>query len=343
MKNLLNSLHKTILVFIATGLIGLSSCKKDKADKQEAHGNPQVTQLVPNIGPGNELLTLTGTDIGEIRTIVFENGNVPAAFNPVFNTAQALLFRVPDTANGGAQNIIFTNVDGKSFKVPFTVIALPSVTTAYPTDFETNSIITLTGNNLESVSSVKLNGTSTSATVVTAEKKKLVIRMPASTVTSCKLDITNTSGSMTTTQVFTNLDQAYAIFRDGLAAGWDNWSWSLNITNSSTNIINGTASMKAEYTGAWGGMQLHANTPVNLTPYKFVTFWIKGADVNKNMKFNLNWANDQTLLIPANVWTYYKIDLDIFKNAGVTNFDTFVMQIHDDPKTLYLDNVILVK
>ncbi|WP_350340187.1 hypothetical protein [Paraflavitalea speifideaquila] len=80
-----------------------------------------------------------------MRSIVFDNGNVPAAFNPVFNTSNAVIFRVPDTANGGDQNIIFTNIDGRSVKVPFSVVALPAVATVFPVDFQAGTSITLTG------------------------------------------------------------------------------------------------------------------------------------------------------------------------------------------------------
>lgn len=319
----------------------ITACDKDT--NGVAHSNPQPDKLDPGKASGGSVLTLTGKDLGEIRSIVFDNGNVPAAFNPNFNTAEALIFRVPDTANGGDQNIVFTNVDGKSFKLPFGVIALPTVSSAFPVDFQQGTTITLNGNNFESVSKVVLDGTTTEATIVSKEKKKLVITMPASTVNTAKLVITNASGVMTTTQVFTNVDVAYAIFKDALNANFEDWSWSLTNTAVTTDKITGTASWQSAYSGDWGGMQLHAKTPVDLAPYKFVTFWIKGADVEKKITFNFNWANSQTLTIPANVWTYYKLDLSIFKNSGVASLETFIMQINDAAKTIYFDNILLVK
>jgi hypothetical protein len=327
-----------MLMAVTTLLI--LSCKKDA---NEGRANPRADKLDPVKASGGTVLTLTGADLADMRSIVFDNGNVPAAFNPVFNTSDAVIFRVPDTANGGDQNIIFTNVDGKSVKVAFSVVALPTVASAFPVDFQTGSTITLTGGNLESVSKVLLDGTTTEATIVSKEKKKLVINMPATAVNTCKLVITNASGTMTTTQVFTNVEAAYAIFKDALHTDWEDWSWSLTNSPFTAEKISGTASMQAAYSGAWGGMQLHAKVKAVLAPYKYVTFWIKGADVEKKMKFNFNWTNDQTLTIPPNVWTYYKFDLGIFKNAGVSELETFIMQINDDPKTLLFDNILLVK
>lgn len=327
-----------LAIVLFTGVLVFSACKKDNG-----MDNPTANELAPEKGSGGDVLTLTGSDLAGIASIVFETDNVPAFFNPNFNTESAVIFRVPDTASGGQQNIVFTNSKGKQWLVPFNVIAVANISNAFPLDFQAGSTITLTGINLESVTKVVLEGTSDEATIVWKEKKQLVLEMPSTTANTCKLVITNSSGTMTTTQVFTYIPNAYGIFTDAFPTGMDDWSWSLTNTISTSNIIAGTASLQAAYNGDWGGMQLHWGTAVDLTPYKYVTFYIKGADVEKKMKFNFNWTNDQTLTIPADVWTYYKIDLGIFKNAGVSSLGTFVMQINDSPKTLYFDDILLVK
>jgi hypothetical protein len=340
MKSIFLNMTKTILVLAVTALV-VTSCDKDSDGA--GHANPKADQLDPGTGSGGTVLTLTGTDLAEMRSIVFDNGNIPASFNPNFNTPNAIIFRVPDTASGGDQNIIFTNVDGKKITVPFSVVALPTVSAVYPVDFQSGTLVTLTGNNFETTEKVVLDGTATEASIVSKTKKQLVLSMPAVSVNTAKLIITNASGTMTTTQSLTNVEAAYAIFKDEPNANFSDNSWSLTNTVSTVDKITGTASWQAAYGGSWGGMQLIAKTKVNLAAYKYVTFWIKGADVEKKMKFNFNWANDQTLTIPPNVWTYYKFDLSIFKNAGVSDLETFIMQIHDDPKTLYFDNILLVK
>lgn len=327
-----------LMIVLFAGVLVFSACKKDTGTD-----NPTTNQITPGQGSGGEVLTLTGSDLASITSIMFETDKVPAFFNPTLNTENAVIFRVPDTASGGQQNIIFTNSKGKQWLVPFNVIAVANITNAFPLDFQAGSTITLTGINLESVTKVVLDGTSVEATIVSKQKKKLVLTMPSTTVNTCKLVITNSSGTMTTTQVFTYLPNTYGIFKDAFPSGMDDWSWSLTNSTSANNIVAGSASLQAAYLGDWGGMQLHWGTPIDLTPYKYVTFYIKGADVDKKMKFNFNWTNDQTLTIPANVWTYYKIDLGIFKNAGVSSLETFIMQINDSPKTLYFDDIILVK
>lgn len=144
----------------------MQSCTQEAEPAAEASANPKADKLDPGSAKGNEVLTLTGSGLGEITSIVFDKGDVPAPFNPVYNTDKSLIFRVPDTANGGEQNIIITNKIGKQFSVPFNVIALPLVSTVSNYNFVEGTQITLSGNNLEDVSSVVLNGSSDEATIV---------------------------------------------------------------------------------------------------------------------------------------------------------------------------------
>lgn len=336
---------KVIGLFLLPVLVlFVTSCEKDSTGTPEYKaGNLQVNKIEPDSGSGGTTIYLKGAGLGSVESIVFENGNVPATFNSVFNNDNLVVFRVPDTANGGQQNVIFTNTEGRSVKVPFRVIALPSILSASVLDFVAGSQITLTGNNLGDVTKVTLTGTTTDATIVSKEKKKLVIQMPSTTLSTTTLDITNASGKITTTQIFVNVDAAYGIFKDAMDANIENWSWSTSLTSSTQNVLMGTSSMKVEYTGSWGGLQLQLKNALNITPYKTVAFWVKGASEEAKISFGLNWANMQTITVPADVWTYYSFDLTGWKNAGVTNFDTWIMQINGDPKTFYMDNLILFK
>src|SRR5207245_1978671 len=103
------------------------------------------------------------------------------------NTSTAIVFRVPDTVSGGPQNIVFTNSDGKTLIVPFTGLAFPKVTSASNYDFVAGTQLTLTGNNLETVSKVVLHGSTSAATIVSKSKKQLVIKMPSTTVARAAL------------------------------------------------------------------------------------------------------------------------------------------------------------
>lgn len=337
------SFISTLLLF-ATLAMAVSACQKDSdGSPSVSPGNPVSAGISPDSAAGGVVLTLTGTGLGDIRSVVFSNDSVPAPFFSTLNTETALVFRVPDTALGGPQNIIFTNSAGKTLVVPFKVLAYPGVTTAFPTDFQAGTNVTLSGNNLDDVSSVVIEGTNDHATIVSKSKKQLVISMPATSANRGNLRITNATGDLVTSQEFVNVANAATVFSDQLDNGFQNWGWGGDYNASGDVIITGLSSMKAAYdpAGAWGGMQLGGGN-INLSGYKYFSFWAKGADVDKNVQFFLNWGNVKVVTINANKWTYYKYELAV-DYPGVTDVNNVTFQIFDAGKTIYFDNIMFSK
>src|SRR6185312_9672704 len=103
--------------------------------------------------------------------IVFDKNSAPSGFYSTLNTDKAILFRVPDTAAGGNQQIVLTNSAGKSLSIPFKVLAYPSVTSVTNYNFTEGTEITLTGLNLADVTSIVLSGTTDEVDIVSAESK----------------------------------------------------------------------------------------------------------------------------------------------------------------------------
>ena len=344
MKSKINHTIKTLLLFTAISCLFVA-CEKDSDGSRDIKAGAMASGTIdPGTAAGGVVVTLKGSGIGQIRSIVFEKNNVPAPFLSTLNTETNLVFRVPDTAYGGPQNVIFTNVDGKTLSVPFGVIALPSVTAAFPTDFEAGSTVTLEGNNLDDVTSVVMDGTTEAATIVSKTRKKMVITMPNSALNRGKLKLTNASGVRVTDQEFVNVDKALTVFKDALNNGFESWSWGGTFTASADDKITGASSMKAAYdpTGTWGGMQLGNGGSINIAGYKYFSFWAKGADVDKNFQFWLNWGNQKVITIPANKWTYFRYELAT-AYAGVTTVNNVTFQIYDDGKTVYFDNIMFSK
>ena len=278
-----------------------------------------------------------------MRSIVFSTKNVPAPFISTLNTEEAIIFRVPDTAYGGPQNIIFTNVDGKTLSVPFRVLAYPVVSTAFPTDFQAGSTVTLTGSNLDDVTSVVIDGTADAATIVSKTRSQMVITMPASNVTRGFLKITNATGPIVTTQEFVNVAKATIVFDDALQNNFQDWGWGGTYTASTEEKITGLKSFKGAYDpgGSWGGIQL-GNGSLSLATEKYYSFWTKGADIDKNVTVSINWAVSKTITVPANKWTYFKYNLAT-DFPGVTSANTIIFQINGDGKTIYFDNIMFSK
>jgi hypothetical protein len=338
----LRSVFTTLV--LGTALLAFPGCEKNNTI---GPGNPvaDAKPIRPDSAGGGTVLTLFGTGLGDMRTIVFEKGNVPAALNPTFNTETNIVFRVPDTAFGGLQNIVFTNSAGRTLSVPFKVIALPTITTAFPTDFKTGSQITFTGNNLDDVTSVTLEGTTDAATIVRKSRKELVIAMPATNVARAKLRIRNGSGETLTNAEFVSIANSFAYFDDAFGPTIVNYSWNdgNNYAPSTEQKITGTHGLRAGFDGSWTALSMHSDAGIPIAGYSFIAFWIKGADVEKKLRLKINWATDLQITVPANVWTYYRQPFQGFIPPGTTKFNDFVFQIEDAGKPLFFDNILLVK
>lgn len=347
------------LIFIVSlvGLVYLVSCKKDDGGVV-----PNVNDLhfSPDSGSANTLVTVTGSKLAGIYSIYFEKDSVPVSFNPNFNTDGALLFRVPDTASGGTQNIVFTKANGASFKVPFKVIATASVTTVSNYDFVAGDQITLTGNNLDDVTSVLLSGTNTSAEIVSASKTQLVVKMPTTTVSRSKLDITNSSGLLTTTQEFVNIDHAYTLFTDTYQNGISLDAWG-SAAISTSIFKTGNASYAATYgKGNWsanGFANWDTGIPnLQSQGYTYMTFWIKGGSADYTLyltastKAGGSYGNsDQTtpLNVSAGVWNYFKLslaDIKLWQNGNsMQKIGWWIKGPDSQDETFYFDDVMFVK
>ncbi len=342
----------SVVAIVSLMAITFSSCKKDNSS-----ANPVANKIAPDSASGGNVLTLTGSGLGNMRSIVFDKGSVPAPFNPTLNNDGAVVFRVPDTASGGPQNIVFTNAEGKSVTVAFKVIALVTVSDVSNYNFTSGTQITITGNNLDDVNSVVFTGTTTAATIVSKAKRKLVINMPATTLNRSKLDITNASGKITTTQEFVNLDNAFKLFTDDYAPGYQDASWGDGGFISSTVFKSGTKSVGKKYAaGNWHQLGFGWTNINKLTPaYTYLSFWIKGGSVDYPLWISssaspggfASFNDNDKIMVPANVWTYFKIplsQLDLWNTA--TSFNQLGWRIqgpNGQDETFYLDDVIFVK
>lgn len=347
MKKYLNNNFKILAILLLAVMVGFTSCKKDSDGSPDikADQNPYATTISPATAGGGTVLTLTGVGIGDIRSIVFDKKNVPAVITSTLNTEKNLVFRVPDTAFGGNQNIVFTNSLGKSFSVAFNVIALPTITDVYPIDFQAGSIVTIKGSNLDDVSKVVLKGTTDAATIVSQTRQQLVLKMPASSVDRAPLSITNTSGTVNTSQEFINIDKAAPVFRDVLESGFQSWSWGGNFDPSPSDKVTGTGCMLAAYdpAGSWGGMQLGGGS-ISLVGKKYFAFWAKGVGSDVDLQFWLSWNGGATsITAPANKWTYFRYELATSQWSGLSVVDNVTFQIKGAGKTVLFDNIVFVK
>jgi IPT/TIG domain len=325
------------------------SCSEDESM------SPSVKEVSPTQGASNELLTVTGRDLSGIRTIYFEKENVKADFNPNFNSGNAVLFRVPTDAVPGNQNIIFTNMDGTEFTVPFNVLGFANITSVSNYNFSEGENLVLTGKNLDDVTSVVFSGTTTELEVVAKTATTLTVKFPATTLSESTLDITNAAGVSHPTQSFVSRDNAFKIFTDNYAAGYQDASWGSGGVISTTEFKSGTASVYKDYAaGNWHQLGFGWTNTSN-DNYKYLSFWIKGASANYDLYISTSASKsgfasfdaNTRITVPANVWTYFKIPvttLDLWSTAAQWNQIGWRIQgPNGQDERFHLDDVMLVK
>lgn len=342
----INRKHLLSFIIIFAAIVCISSCSKDSDGSNfSSPGTPVFGKISVDSGANGAIVSITGTGLGDIRSVVFSNQSVPALITPTLNTETSIIFRVPDTAYGGKQNIVLTNSAGKSISVPFKVLAFANVSSVSPSqDFMTGSEITLIGVNLLDVTNVKLTGTTDNATIVSKTQKKLVIKMPATTKPRSTLDITNATGLSTTTQEFVSVANARVVYDEALQNGFQSWSWGvdkINFSNSSEKMC-GSYSMDAGWTGGWGGLQFGGGN-IDLTGMNYLAFYVKGSAADQKYQVWLDWGPTTVITVPKNVWTYFRFKLSDLA-PGKTSVSTFIVQIQGDPVSgNYWDDIMFIK
>ncbi|HDR90095.1 MAG TPA: cell shape determination protein CcmA [Bacteroidetes bacterium] len=338
-----------------------NSCEKDSDGSPVVEpGTPVFESISPTAAAGGELVVVTGSGLGDMVAIIFETDSVPAYLMPTLNTDKAILFRVPTDAFGGEQDIIFINSIEKTMRVPFNVLAFPQVSSVSTYTFKEGTQITLEGNNLNDVSSVVLTETGEAATIISQERKIMVIEMPATTAVRTTLDITNVTGEITTTQEFISITNSFIVYDDAYGpgafnGGIQNWGWSCVVSETNKEFKTGTKSLKVEYSEG-GGLSLFLGSDTWedghwFTDYytaEYLVFYAKGDGKSAEITIRPDsppWSDfatgEKTVSIPADEWTFFKIPLSDFV-GGSGNFGRINFQITGSG-TVYYDDLLFVE
>ncbi|MGZ3763269.1 MAG: hypothetical protein ACXVB0_17200 [Mucilaginibacter sp.] len=390
-------------------VFGLASCKKEHANLVGGTGAPTVTSVhtlsktltVPdtivvttydNAGnvsttknPGSDPVvafdstTVTGnkgnyyvihgTNLGSVTKVLF-NG-VSAYFNPALVSDNTIVVNIPSNVPtvGQTNKLTVVTLHGK-VDFGFTVLTPPpTISSISDYDFIAGSKITLTGQSFATISNVGLTGSSATATIVAKTDTTLVLQMPVATVNRANLIFTYGSGTVTTTQEFVDLDNAYQIFvNNNFQNSWTDASWSGPSGVSTAASHSGTSSLLVTYPA--GGWKIEGwaawNNPVKFAydpSYKYFTFWVKGGTVDHTLNIEgdkmvngYGQNGNYPIVVPAKVWTYFKIPLGAPSSTDAKLLNLWATgspaqqlgfflkgQSGDVDETMYFDEVAFVK
>ncbi|GAA0894112.1 hypothetical protein GCM10009122_37920 [Fulvivirga kasyanovii] len=330
----------------------LYACDLEEPAPAGASDNPQVSEVIPAEGTANQTLTLKGSGLGNITSVVFSGNDASVYINPTLNTGEAFIFHVPIDAAVGEQDIVFTNGKGVSFTVPFKVLGFATITDVSNYNFSEGDELTLTGKNLDDVSRVLITGTTTEVAIVSKTATSLTVKMPASDLNELTLSIENLAGVKETEQVFVNRDKAFLIFTDEYAPGYSDQSWFSPATISTDVFKSGTASVAKTYK-PWDIFGFGWTNTEN-DDFKYLSFWMKGASIDLDLYIITDksestwetWKDYNKITVPANEWTYFKIPVDQLKlwETG-SPWGILVWRIQDviEGQTVYIDDVMFIR
>jgi hypothetical protein len=113
------------------------------------------------------------------------------------------------------------------------------------------------------------------------------------------------------------------IYDDGLAPGWQNWSWgsSVNLANTAP-VHSGNRSIAVQYNAAWAGFSVRSATPIDTASYSGITLWVYGAPGGSLLDLYTQ-AGDEgmasplhSFTAPASVWTQITVPLNALNNPA---------------------------
>lgn len=137
-------------------------------------------------------------------------------------------------------------------------------------------------------------------------------------------------------------------YHDGLADGWQNWSWNTSVNfSSAAQAFGGTGtSIAATFNSAWAGLYLHTDNVLSATDYTAVRFVVHGGSGGQQVRFVAydggGAQSDDVALAPLpNTWTTVEVPL---ATLGVGTVSGIVWQDTSggSQPTFYVDEIVFV-
>jgi len=278
-------------------LMFLSSCQED--------GPPTLDSYMPESGFENTLITVEGSNFENLVSINFNDG-VQANFNPSFGSEAALLFRVPENAPLGENNIVITTETGE-VSFPFRVtLEAPAISDFNPKSANEGETIYILGENFFEPLMVLFED-DIMGNILYSDPDSIVVEVPAG-VERGRIEVKANGGSSLTGEFFFSTTDVLVNDFDGngVRSETDRWLFygSINqtaadaVVDSDPESLDGTNFLKISGTDPgtiWiGGAESHSNDPMTFEVFDIAS------DINNTfveLDINNNGYDDTHLII----------------------------------------------
>jgi hypothetical protein len=234
---------------------------------------PAAATLAPNPVKHQANLTITGTNLDLVREVIFSGVSTPVT-TFVSQSATQLVVKVPASTTKG--KITFKVASGVTVQSAAELtVQLPALTTLAPNPIDPEGNLTITGTNLDLVSSVSFAGvTNPVTTFVSQSPTQVVVKLPAGVIKGkVTLNVLNSTLKVASTDELVITGSTLApfksvVFDDVVGAAWDKWGgWGTDLQDvaNTERPYAGANALKVVYkAGSWGAVQFHPKADFNL-------------------------------------------------------------------------------
>jgi hypothetical protein len=285
---------------------------------------PTATAFLPNAVKHADNVTITGTDLDLAKKVYFNGVSTPIT-TFVSQSATQLVVKVPGATTKG--KVILEAASGVQQASTVDLdVQLPTIASMTPNPVDPGTNVTITGTNLNLVSSVSFQNAAAVTTFVSQSATQLVVKVPAGVLKGkVTLGVLN---STVTVQSSADLDINGAvpppvltlpIYTDAVSTNWTStggwlgggWGGTSDIGNTAV-VREGTKSIKINYVGGYGSPFQIGGASISLAAYTLFKISIYGApgSAGKTITIGINGVNGKyNINVVEGKWTDYAIPL----------------------------------
>lgn len=339
----LNQLVVTVPADAQTGPLTLTYSGTDSAEVQTDDTLkvilPVAASFSPNPVKHQTDLTITGTDLDLTKKVYF-TGVSAAVTSYVSQSATQLVVKVPAGAQKG--KLTFEAASGiQTVSAVDLDVVLPSVSGMTPNPIDPGADLTITGTNLDLVTSVTFENAPAVTSFISHTTSQIVVKVPAGVlrgkITLGVLNSTLTVQSADALEIVGDIPPptiAFKIYDDAVTANWNGWiggGWGgTKDFNNSTPVREGAKSIKIDYSGGWGSPLQLGGANISLTPYTTFKLSIYGGpgSAGKTVSIAFNGVNGKyNATIVEGKWTDYAIPLSTL-TSGTTLSEIWIQEFN---------------
>lgn len=309
---------------------------------------PQITSMSPNPVKHQTNLTITGTNLDLTKKVWF-TGVSAAVTSFVSQSATQLVVVVPSSTQKGKVTLEAASAVQTTSASDLDV-ALPAITGMSPSPVAPLANVTITGTNLDLVSSVSFIGVTDAVTsFVSQSATQLVVKVPTGAITGkLTFGVKNSTLTVKSTSDLSIIGSSVPpiiIYDDAVTPAWNGWiggGWGGTSNRDNTSPVRqGTKSVEIDYVGGWGAPFQLGGANVNLGGYTTFKISIYGGPGTSGKKVNvgLNGADSYTITLVEGQWTDYSIPLSSMTSAS--NLTDLIVKEYNGTGgfTIYVDAI----